>query len=69
MIGRPKKWNDWLVFFTFETSEASFAADAPNRGAASPVSLSFGRSAAIGRVFGKKNPDAFDRCGVGITRK
>jgi len=33
LVGRPKKkWNDWLVFFTFETSEASFAADAPKAG-------------------------------------
>src|SRR5688572_11901641 len=37
--------------FTFETSEASFAADAPNRGPASPVSVSFGGSALTGRVW------------------
>ena len=50
MVGRPKKWNDWLVFFTFETSEASFAADAPKTGRGLSCFMWFAGSAAIGRV-------------------
>jgi hypothetical protein len=53
-IGRPKKMERLVGVFTFETSEASFAADAPNRGPASPVSVSFGGSALLGRVCAKE---------------
>jgi hypothetical protein len=46
-------------FFTFEASEASFAADAPKRGTASLVTMPFEDSAEPGRVSTKEKSGRF----------
>jgi len=56
----PQKKMERLVgVFTFETSEASFAADAPNRGTASLVTMPFEESAEPGRVSTKEKSGRF----------
>jgi hypothetical protein len=58
-LAAPNKNGTTGWCFTFETSEASFAADAPNRGPASPVSESFGGSTGTGWVSAEEKPGRF----------